>query len=265
MTEIAVIKCGGSIIDSLSDRFFENIRQLQRNDVKPIIVHGGGPAIKLMLEKLDVPFTFIDGLRTTSAKAMDVVEMVLSGHVNNAITRQMNASGIQAAGVSGSDANLITCIPKDFQTYGYVGNVVGVNAAFLASLLEQNIVPVVAPIAVGKNGDSYNVNADTAASSVAEAMNAGKLIFVTDVPGIMQDGGLIPSATETQIEGLIAQGTIHGGMIPKVKAALACLNDGLQNVMIADANQVISNTGFTGTLIKRSEEAVMHDRTFSNI
>src|SRR5699024_7293302 len=153
MTEIAVIKCGGSIIDSLSDRFFENIRQLQRNDVKPIIVHGGGPAIKLMLEKLDVPFTFIDGLRTTSAKAMDVVEMVLSGHVNNAITRQMNASGIQAAGVSGSDANLITCVPKDFQTYGYVGNVVGVNAAFLSSYIDHIIVRSDDTIDVDKSVD----------------------------------------------------------------------------------------------------------------
>src|SRR5699024_12365916 len=114
-------------------------------------------------EHSDIPITESTGHRTTTAKEMEVEDMVLSGNVNNAITRQMNASGIQAAGVSGSDANLITCDPKDFQTYGYVGNVVGVNAAFLASLLEQNIVPVVAPIAVGKNGDSYNVNADTAA------------------------------------------------------------------------------------------------------
>ncbi|WP_010530242.1 acetylglutamate kinase [Lentibacillus jeotgali] len=265
MSEIAVIKCGGSIIDSLSDGFFENIRQLQRNGVKPIIVHGGGPAIKDMLEKLGVAFSFIDGLRTTSAAAMDIVEMVLSGHVNNAITRHMNAAGIQAAGFSGSDANLITCVPKDFQTYGYVGDVVDVNNVFLQSQLEQHIVPVVAPIAVGEDGDSYNVNADTAAGNIAESMNAEKLIFVTDVPGIMQDGELVRSATRVQIEGLIDKGIIHGGMIPKVKAALACLNDDLQNVMIADANQAISDAGFTGTMIKRSEEAVSYDSTISNL
>lgn len=256
MLEVAVIKCGGSIIDGLSERFFENIKQLQRNGVKPIVVHGGGPAIKDMLEKLGVPFTFIDGLRTTSAEAMDVVEMVLSGHVNSAITRQMNAAGIQAAGFSGSDANLITCVPKDFQTYGYVGDVVSVKAVFLENLLEQNIVPVVAPIAVGEDGDSYNVNADTAAGNVASTMKAEKLIFVTDVPGILQDGGLLPSVTDAQIGELIAKGIIHGGMIPKVKAALACLNDDLQHVMIADANQMISDNGFTGTMIKRSEEAI---------
>ncbi|TFJ94366.1 acetylglutamate kinase [Lentibacillus salicampi] len=265
MSEIAVIKCGGSIIDNLSARFFENIQQLQQNGIKPIVVHGGGPAIKNMLEKLDVPFAFIDGLRTTSAAAMDVVEMVLSGHVNNAITRKMSAAGIRGAGFSGSDANLLTCVPKDFQTYGYVGDIVDVNAAFLESLLEQHIVPVVAPIAVGKDGDRYNVNADTAAGNIAKAMNADKLIFVTDVPGIMQDGGLVPSATEVQIEELIDKGIIHGGMVPKVKAALACLNDDLQDVMIADANQAISAAGFTGTMINQSEEAVSHDSNFSNL
>lgn len=265
MNEIAVIKCGGSIIDNLSERFFENIQQLQQSGMKPIVVHGGGAAIKDMLDKLCVPFTFIDGLRTTSTEAMDVVEMVLSGHVNNAITRQMNAAGIQAAGFSGSDANLITCVPKDFQTYGYVGDVVGVNASFLESLLEQHIVPVIAPIAVGMDGYIYNVNADTAAGNLAESISAGKLIFMTDVPGVMQDGKLLASVTETQIEELITKGIIYGGMIPKVKAALACLNENLQHVMIADAHQTISNTGFTGTIIKRSKEATTHDNTFSNI
>ncbi|GGJ99802.1 acetylglutamate kinase [Lentibacillus kapialis] len=265
MHDIVVIKCGGSIIDRLSDQFFNNIRQLQRRGVKPIIVHGGGPAIKNMLEQLDVPFTFIDGLRTTSAEAIDVVEMVLSGHVNNAITRHMNAVGVQATGLSGSDARLITCVPKDFQTYGYVGDVVNVNTDFLENLLHQHIVPVIAPIAVGEDGNSYNVNADTVAGNIAEAMDAGKLIFVTDVPGIMHDGGLLPSATKADIKGLIDQGVIHGGMIPKVKAALACLSEDLQHVMIADANQAISDAGFAGTMIRQTEEAVVDDSTFSNI
>ncbi|MFD1361085.1 acetylglutamate kinase [Lentibacillus salinarum] len=256
MDEIAVIKCGGSIIDNLSDRFFDNIKQLQQNGIQPIVVHGGGPAIQDMLGKLDIPFSFIDGLRTTSAEAMDVVEMVLAGHVNNAITRKMNTAGVQAAGFSGSDANLMTGAPKDLPTYGYVGDVSGINVPFLLQILDQGIVPVIAPIAAGKNGDRYNINADSAAGAIAQAINAEKLIFVTDVPGIITEEGLLPSATEAEIEELIAKRVIHGGMIPKVKAALACLNEDLPTVMIADANQAINQAGFTGTAIKRSEEAV---------
>ncbi|SFA84033.1 N-acetylglutamate kinase [Lentibacillus halodurans] len=256
MAEIAVIKCGGSIVDGLSEQFFHNIATLQQNGVKPIIVHGGGPAIQKLLDKLGVPFTFINGLRTTSAAAMNVVEMVLSGQINNTITRKLNVSGIQAVGLSGSDANLITAVPKNFQIYGYVGDVVDVNTLFLERILEQEIVPVIAPIAAGKNADRYNVNADTAAGAIAQATGAGKLIFVTDVPGIIKEEGLLHSASEAEIEDLIVRGVIHGGMIPKVKAAIACLNHNLHNVMIADANQVINDAGFTGTMITKSGEAV---------
>ncbi|HLS08376.1 acetylglutamate kinase [Lentibacillus sp.] len=265
MAEIAVIKCGGSIVDELSDQFFNNVAKLMKNGIKPIIVHGGGPAIRKQLDQLNVPYTFINGLRTTTKEAMDVVEMVLTGHVNNAITRKMNASGIQSAGFSGSDANLMTCVPKDFETYGYVGDVVEVNAVFLERLLAQHIVPVIAPIAVDKKGDSYNVNADTAAAAIAQGTGAEKLIFVTDVQGVMKGGKLLQSATSTEIEDLIVKGIIYGGMIPKVKAAVACLNKNLQNVMIADANQVMSDSGFTGTIIRHSREAGSYDSTFSNI
>ncbi|ALX48450.1 acetylglutamate kinase [Lentibacillus amyloliquefaciens] len=255
MQKIAVIKCGGSIVDDLSDDFFNNIKTLQENGIKPVIVHGGGPAIQKMLDELDIEFSFIDGLRTTSAAAMDVVEMVLSGQINNAITRKLNKAGIQAAGFSGSDAHLITCTPIDFPTYGYVGEVNTVNAAFLEQITAQNIVPVIVPIATGQGDERYNVNADTAAGAVAQATGAGELIFVTDVPGVMQEGELRQSASEKEIEELIDTGVIDGGMIPKVKAALSCLSDSLQYVMIADVNQVVGKAGFTGTRITNRKEA----------
>ncbi|SFD44435.1 N-acetylglutamate kinase [Lentibacillus persicus] len=265
MQEIAVIKCGGSIVDDLSDQFFHNIKTLQQNGVQPVIVHGGGPAIQKMLDTLEIDFSFIDGLRTTSEAAMDIVEMVLSGQINNLITRKLNQAGIQAAGFSGSDAHLIQCKPIDFATYGYVGEVTAVNARFLEKISSRGTVPVIAPIALSQDGERYNVNADTAAGAIAQAAGAGELVFVTDVPGIIENGALRQSTSESEIEALISEGVIDGGMIPKVKAALSCLSDSLQHVMIADANQVMGQDGFTGTRITKNEGATTDDSTVSNI
>ncbi|WP_188456954.1 acetylglutamate kinase [Virgibacillus oceani] len=254
MKDIVVLKCGGSTIDTLSEQFFTNIASLKKAGLNLIVVHGGGPAIKEMLTTLNVDTVFVDGLRKTTAPIMDVVEQVLAGKVNNALTAKLNYAGISSVGLSGSDAKLMTAKAKNFKRYGYVGEITDVNAAFLLQLIGIGITPVIAPIAIGENGVRYNINADTAAGAVAKAIGAEKLIFVTDVPGVMQDDKLLDFITDADSEQLIADGVIHGGMIPKVRAAVESLHDNLPEVMIVDGNQpkLTQNTGLVGTVIKKS-------------
>lgn len=253
--DIIVLKCGGSIIDQLSESFFVNIRNLQEKGFKPIIVHGGGPAIGHMLEELQIESEFINGLRRTTKPVMDVVEMVLTGVVSNEITRRLNEEDIQSVGLSGSDADLLKAKPKDFGSLGYVGEVTEVNVAVLKRLIDINIVPVITPIGIGENGTRYNINADTAAGAVAKALAAKQLIFVTDVPGIMVNQELLESVTEEDVNEMIHTGKIYGGMIPKVEAAFSSLSGGLQEAMIVDGNQSVLNTAETelvGTVIRKT-------------
>lgn len=255
MNDIVVLKCGGSMIDSLSDSFFENIKSLQQSGLKPIIVHGGGPAIKSMLDKQQIPSEFVDGLRKTTKPVIDVVEMVLTGMVMNSLVRKLNDCGIPALGMSGSDANLIRVKALNFKKYGYVGEVTKVNTPLLEKVLSLGIVPVIAPIGLCVEGTRYNVNADTAAGAVAKALHAKQLVFITDVPGILKDGELLEAASEDEINEMIDSGVIYGGMIPKVKAALDSLESSLGEVMIVDGNQpVIKSTEdkLVGTVIKKS-------------
>lgn len=255
MSDIIVLKCGGSSIDTLSDRFYKNIETLQKSGLKPIIVHGGGPAIGEALVKLKIEAEFIDGLRKTTSDVMDVVEMVLTGTVNSAIVRKLNEFGLQAVGLSGSDSELLSAEPKDLEKLGYVGHVTDVNTSLLTQLLDIGVVPVIAPIGIGKDSVRYNINADTAAGSVAKAVGAKQLVFVTDVPGIIKENQLVTSINEEEILELISNGTIYGGMIPKVKAALASLGENLQEAMIVDGNQSVlgtSETELAGTVIKKS-------------
>ncbi len=258
MRNIIVLKCGGSTIEQLSDRFFANLLTLMESGLKPIIVHGGGPAIKQMLTELKIETEFIDGLRKTTLPVMDVVEMVLTGKVNNAFVRKLNFSGIDAIGLSGSDSQLLTAQPLDFERYGYVGEITKVNVSLLESLVNQKIVPVIAPIAVGSDGTRYNVNADTVAGVVAKEMAANQLVFVTDVPGILKDDRLLESVTVEEIEQLIESGTIYGGMLPKVQAAVNSLNEHLKEVMIVDGTQskLAENQQFVGTVIKKTVSEV---------
>lgn len=251
MEQIIVFKCGGSTIDDLSDGFFDNMKALIKAGMKPVIVHGGGPAIKEMLEQLEIEFEFVDGLRKTTEEMMDIVEMVLSGNVNSALTRRVNEAGIEAAGVSGTDMDLLQAIPIDYAKYGLVGEVSYVNIDYIMTLVKQNIVPVISPIATGENSKRYNVNADTAAGAVASALRAEQLIFVTDVPGILSEGKLLEEVTTEQIEELIADGTIFGGMIPKVKAAMKGLTTNVQEVMIVNGkeSELKNTTTLAGTTI----------------
>lgn len=258
MRDVVVLKCGGSTIDALSEQFFNNIKTLQQAGLKPVLVHGGGPAIQHMLDTLNIPFEFVDGLRKTTEEMMDVVEMVLSGQMNNALTRKVNKAGMQALGLSGSDVKLLTAKPKDFKRFGYVGEISQVNKTFLQKLLSDQVIPVISPIAIGLDGKRYNVNADTAAGAIAKALHAKQLIFVTDVPGVMKDGELLETVTAEDIKKLIADGVIYGGMIPKVKAALNSLDGNVHEVMIVDGkNSVLeSNSKLVGTVIKKAVEAV---------
>lgn len=254
LSNIIVLKVGGSTIDELSDQFFANILTLQQSGTKPIIVHGGGPAIKDMLMKLNIETEFIDGLRKTTEPVMDVVEMVLTGTVNNALTRKLNFSGIQAVGLSGSDFQLLVAEPKNFERYGYVGEITGVNVSFLQTLIEEGIVPVISPIAIGEDGVRYNVNADTVAGAVAREIGASQLIFVTDVPGILKDEQLLEHVDEEEIHHLIESGVIYGGMLPKVQAALNSLNDELKEVMIVNGTDSLigANNQLIGTKIVKT-------------
>ncbi|RBW71052.1 acetylglutamate kinase [Bacillus taeanensis] len=258
MKDIVVIKCGGSTIEQLSDDFFKSIKKLKEIGFKPVIVHGGGPAIKNMLTKLKVETEFVNGLRKTTSEVMEVVEMVLSGPVNKSLVRKLESVGVDAVGVSGSDHHLIEAEPKDLETLGYVGDVTKVNANFVYQLLNLEVVPVIAPVAVNKNGTIYNVNADTAAGAVAKALHANKLIFVTDVPGILKDKKLLETVTEQDVKALINNGTIYGGMIPKVEAALYSLEGSLEEVMIVDGkhSSMVQDGKIIGTTIKSTMEVV---------
>lgn len=259
MSDIIVLKCGGSTIDTLSDSFFKNVKKLQEKGLKPILVHGGGPAIEAMLTKLDIKAEFVNGLRKTTEQVMEVVEMVLTGDVNNSLTRKLNQVGIQAVGLSGCDANLLVAKQVREPELGYVGEVIDVNIPLIHTFLDKGIVPVIAPVGIGSDGVLYNVNADTAAGAVAKAVQAKQLVFVTDVPGIMRENKLLQDVTENEINKLIKQGVIYGGMIPKVKAALASLSHDLQEVMIVDGNQTVLTNGsreLVGTTIKKAVEVV---------
>ena len=259
MKGIIVFKCGGSSINELSDHFFKNLQVLIEKGWKPVIVHGGGPAIKSMLQKLNIPFEFVDGLRKTTEEMMDVVEMVLDGHVNPQITRKMNEHGIKAVGISGSDMQLLTATPIQFEKYGFVGEVSEINTFFIKKLLTDGIVPVISPVAIGVDQRRYNVNADTAAGAIASAINADQLVFVTDVPGILKDNQLLKTVTVNDIEKMIESGIIHGGMIPKVKAAMDGLNGNVEEVMIVNGKQseLSIDNHLVGTTIKNEAGVVI--------
>lgn len=251
MEKIIVFKCGGSSVDELSTQFFSNIHSLIKSGWKPIIVHGGGPAIQAMLDKLNIEFEFVDGLRRTTQPMMEVVEMILTGKINPQLTRQLNKNGIKAIGISGSDDNLLMATPINEEKYGQVGKVSAVNTEYIQTLLTENIVPVISPIAIGENYSTYNVNADTAAGAIASALQANKLVFVTDVPGILKEEKLIDKVTEKEIATMIQSGVIYGGMIPKVKAALHGLQGNVKEVMIINGknSEPMINGQLNGTTI----------------
>ncbi|MFT4412526.1 acetylglutamate kinase [Fredinandcohnia humi] len=254
-----VIKCGGSILAELSDSFFHSIRELKQNGYKIVIVHGGGPEIGQMLATLDIRSEFVNGLRKTTPEVLEVAEMVLSGTVNKKLVSLLQKAGIQAVGLSGSDALLLQATPIDLESLGYVGEVKNVNISFLTQLLALDYVPVLSPIGIDEELTKYNINADIAAASVAVALHANHLLFVTDVPGILKNGELLPELSTNTVVDLIGEGTIYGGMIPKVNAALSALEFGsLQEITIISGKDslVALDGSIKGTKIVKELEVI---------
>lgn len=230
------------------ERFARDIVLMKQCGVHPVVVHGGGPQINLMLDRLGVKSEFRDGLRVTTAEVAEVVEMVLAGTINKRIVAAMNAQGGQAVGLSGKDARLMVCDKalkrrRDPESnieqvidLGFVGEPAEVNPRVLRTFIDSDFIPVVAPVGAGRRADeTYNVNADTAAGAIAAAMRAERLLLLTDTPGVRnRDGDVLTELTASDVEGLIADGTITGGMIPKVETALAALRQGCGAAVIID-------------------------------
>ncbi|MCR8660551.1 acetylglutamate kinase [Paenibacillus endoradicis] len=256
-----VMKCGGSTLAALPNSFFEELRELQASGVAPVIVHGGGPAISETLEKLGIETEFVQGLRKTSDEVLDVVEMVLAGRINKEIVRKMEMNGARTLGLSGVDGMLIQAKPvANSAEIGFVGDVTEVNATLIEGVMAMGYIPVIAPIGIDRSGQRYNINADTAAGAVASHLGVERMIVVTDVPGIMKtvDGQKVtlPSVTVAEIEEMITSGEIYGGMIPKVRAAIQCIQGKVQEVVIVSGQieGVLTEavtTGGVGTVIKQ--------------
>lgn len=231
-----VVKFGGHAMgnDADMDSFARDIVLMQQVGVNPVIVHGGGPMINEMLAKLGVKSEFVDGKRVTDAATVEVVEMVLSGRVNKRIVQAINAQGGKAVGLSGKDANLMICEQTN-PDLGFVGTPVELDPSVLHTLFEADTIPVIAPLGAGRNGETYNINGDTAAGAIATALQADRLLLLTDVAGVKdQSGEVLTELTPTQIDALTKNGTIAGGMIPKTETALTAINGGVRGVVILD-------------------------------
>jgi acetylglutamate kinase len=235
-----VIKCGGSTLAALPDVFFIDLHNLQQAGTIPVIVHGGGPAISDTLAKLGIETEFVHGLRKTNDAVLDVVEMVLAGQINKEIVRKIQQFGAKALGLSGVDGHLIQAQPvANAAEVGFVGDVTAINASLIEGIIAMGYIPVIAPIGLSEDGGQrFNINADTAAGAVASFLGVERMIVVTDVPGILKklDGELsvLPTVTVPEIEAMITSGEIYGGMIPKVRAAIQCIQGRVREVVIVD-------------------------------
>ncbi len=267
-----VIKYGGHAMgqEHLALSFARDIVLLKQVGMNPVVVHGGGPQIGKMLDRLKIKSEFVDGLRVTDAATVEIVEMVLSGSINKQIVAAISAAGGKAVGLSGKDAGLIrarrlTRTKKDpgsniekLLDLGFVGEPEHVNADVLATLARSDIIPVIAPIGVGPAGETFNINADTVAGAIAGALKAKRLLLLTDVAGVMdKNRKFIPELTVKRTKELIADGTISGGMIPKVETCLNAVNEGVDGAVIMDGRvpnavllELFTQPGF-GTRISR--------------
>jgi acetylglutamate kinase len=267
-----VVKYGGHAMgdEAVAERFAADVVLLKQVGINPIVVHGGGPQIGEMLKRLRIKSDFVDGLRVTDRATVEIVEMVLSGSINKQIVSAINGRGGYAIGLSGKDANLIrarkltrTKVDPDSNIekvldLGFVGEPAAINATVLETLRNSAIIPVIAPIGVGEDGQTYNINADTVAGAVAGAVKASRFLLLTDVPGVLDKSKkLIPELTADESRRLIEDGTIAGGMIPKVETCLQALADGVEAAVIVDGR--VSHAillelfaeGGAGTIIRR--------------
>lgn len=224
-------------MDSLHPSFYQNIVGMLKQNMKPIIVHGGGPGISSMLNKLKIETSFVDGMRVTTDDVLDVVEMILSGSMNKMIVRKLLEYGGDSIGISGVDGKLLQAGPAgSIEKLGYVGKVRKVNRKMVENFLDNDVIPVVSPVAIDDGGQRWNVNADLAAAAIAKEFKA-PLCLVTNVPGILKNEQVLPEVSTREIEQLIEDQVITGGMIPKVNAVRECLKEGINKVVILDGTE----------------------------
>ncbi|HHB82605.1 MAG TPA: acetylglutamate kinase [Devosia sp.] len=267
-----VVKYGGHAMgdEKLGQAFAQDVALLKQSGVNPVVVHGGGPQIAAMLGKMGIKSVFEEGLRVTDSETIEVVEMVLAGSINKQIVAMINAEGERAVGLSGKDGNLVFAkkahksrIDPDSNIekiidLGFVGEPIGVDRAVLDQLARADLIPVIAPVAPGRDGETFNINADTFAGAVAGAMQAQRLLFLTDVPGVLdKQGKLIDKLSVAEARELIADGTISGGMIPKVETCIEVIKQGVNGVVILNGKvahavliELFTDYG-AGTLIVR--------------
>lgn len=259
--KIVVIKYGGNAMvnEQLKQQVMEDIVLLWLIGVKVVLVHGGGPEINELMEKLDKKPEFVDGLRVTDKETIDIVQMVLAGKVNKTLVNLLEMKGGKAIGLSGMDGRLIEAKVKDTRL-GFVGEVTKIHIKPVIDLLEKGYIPVVSTIGCDKNGNAYNINGDTAAAYISGALNAERLIMMTDIAGILRDkddaSSLIPEVTVTEAKSLYDDGIISGGMIPKVDCCIEAIEQGVKNVVIMDGRvphsilmELLTNEG-AGTWIR---------------
>lgn len=266
-----VIKFGGNAMvdEALQDAFARDIVLLKQVGIDPVVVHGGGPQINQVLEKIGKKGEFIQGMRVTDRETMDVVQMVLGGLVNKDIVALINRHGGRAVGLTGRDAGLVRAkkltmthkTPEmeepEIIDLGHVGEVASIDPAILKTLEKKDFIPVVAPIGVGEDGAAYNINADVVASKLAQVLGAEKLLLLTNTPGVLdKQGKLLTGLTAKDVEGLIEDGTIYGGMLPKIEFALDAVRGGVKTVQIIDGRvphavllELLTDKG-VGTLIR---------------
>lgn len=236
---VIVIKLGGHAMssDDAMDSFARDIVLMRQCNLNPVIVHGGGPMINAMLEKLNITSEFVHGKRVSDKATVEIVEMVLSGAVNKRIVQAINRQGGKAVGLSGKDADLMVCKQAEGDL-GMVGEPVGINAGVIDTLSAGGFIPVIAPIGTGMDGETFNINGDTAAGAIAAGLKADRLLLLTDVAGVKdKDGDILTDLSAKQVHDLIREGVISGGMIPKVQTALEALRLGVRAAVIVDGRQ----------------------------
>ena len=275
--KLIVVKYGGNAMTDpeLESSFARDIVLLKTVGLHPVVVHGGGPQVDNLLKELGRTSKRIDGMRVTDKNTMDIVEMVLGGGVNKSIVSLINKHGGSAIGLTGKDANLIQAKKMEMQKIGddgiavpidlgYVGDVVSVNKDVINMLISSNFIPVIAPLGVDSEGNTYNINADLVAGKVAEFLQAEKLMLLTNIKGVLgRDGEVVTGLTPKKVDELIEDGTISGGMIPKIQCALDAVRSGVKSAVIVDGRvphatllEIFTNEG-VGTLISREVDSAM--------
>ena len=262
--EVIVIKYGGNamINEQLKLQVMEDIALLWLIGIKVVLVHGGGPEINELMDKLGKKPVFVDGLRVTDKETVDIVEMVLAGKVNKSLVTLLQMKGGHAVGISGVDGGMIEAEIKD-ERLGYVGKITKIRTQPITDLLEKNYIPVISTVAGDRHGNVYNINGDTAAAHIAGALHAERLLMMTDIAGILRDkddpSSLIPELTISEANALREEGVISGGMIPKVECCIKAINEGVKNVTILDGRiphsvlmELLTNEG-AGTMVKKDE------------